>query len=252
MRHGDEFPSWGQKGQLNKMATTTYFHDEKWVLTALGTPVALYASRPLESLKGSAPILLMGGIHGDEPEGVELAEKTLAWLLEDAKKPQREVQNEWVVIPCLNVDGFRKNERTNGRGVDLNRNYPSQSWSAAFEKPRYNPGPSAGSEPEIQGVVHLLKALSPKLVIHCHSWNPCVVASGERAIKDAQRLALSSGYEVVPEIGYPTPGSLSQFGWHDHQIPVICIEEQEGAPLETVWPHFGAGMKQIFLDPSAR
>lgn len=230
----------------------SHFSTEKWIQTSLGTPISLSASAPLEKLRGKSPILLMGGIHGDEPEGVELAEKTLAWLLDDAKKAQPEVTISWVLIPCLNVDGFKAKQRTNGRGVDLNRNYPSQSWSPVVEKERYNPGPSAGSEPEIRGVVDLLETLKPRLVIHCHSWHPCIVSSGERALKDAQRLADSSGYKVVPEIGYPTPGSLSQYGWHDHKIPVICIEENEGEPIKNVWPHFERGMKAIFLDPSPR
>ena len=229
-----------------------HYQNNHWSETAVGTPIPLFASKDLRLLKGTSPILLMGGIHGDEPEGVELAEKTLQWLLEDAKKPQPEVRNEWILIPCLNVDGFKKNQRTNARGVDLNRNYPSKSWSPQHEKERYFPGPSAGSEPEIKAVVNLLHEYQPKLVIHCHSWNPCIVSSGERALKDAHRLAKSSGYEVVPEIGYPTPGSLSQYGWHDHKFPVICIEEQEGAPLHEVWPHFAQGIKEIFLDSSPR
>ena len=229
-----------------------HFSNENWIHTALGTPVALFASKPLAQLENTHPILLMGGIHGDEPEGVELAKRTLDWLLQEGKKPQNSLTNEWVLIPCLNVDGYQKKQRTNGRGVDLNRNYPSKSWSPQCEKPRYNPGPFAGSEPEVQGVVELLQLLKPKLVIHCHSWNPCVVSSGERALRDAERLAKASGYKVVPEIGYPTPGSLSQFGWHDHKLPVICIEEQEGADLSSVWPHFASGMKEIFLDPSPR
>lgn len=230
----------------------TYYQNKIWKKTAIETPIELFASKELSKLKMSSPILLMGGIHGDEPEGVELAKKTLQWLLEDAKKPQPENRNDWILIPCLNVDGFNKNERTNARGVDLNRNYPSTSWSPIHEKPRYFPGPSAGSEPEIKAVVELIHEFKPKLIIHCHSWNPCIVSSGERALKDAERLAKSSGYEVVPEIGYPTPGSLSQYGWHDHGYPVICIEEQEGIALERVWPHFAAGIKEIFLDSSPR
>lgn len=190
----------------------------------------------------------MGGIHGDEPEGVELAKKTLQLLKNEAEK----IQVPWILIPCLNVDGFSERKRTNGSGVDLNRNYPSSDWSPEFPKERYFPGPKAASEPEIQGVVKLIEDYSPRLIIHCHSWNPCVVYAGQPGRMDAERLGAACGYEVRDDIGYPTPGSLSQYAWGDLKIPVICIEEQEGTPLEQIWPHFERGMREIFADPSLR
>lgn len=224
------------------------YSNNRWAETALGTPIEIFASKDLKDLKGQRPILIMGGIHGDEPLGVLLAQKTLALLQEEAKKPQI----PWALIPVLNVDGFKKNTRVNGRGVDLNRNYPAKSWSPEFEKERYNPGPHAGSEPEIQAVVQFIKEYKPRLLIHCHSWKPMIVCAGPGMIPEALALAESSGYEAVPEIGYPTPGSLSQFGWADNQIPVICIEESDDAAPKDVWPRFESGMRAIFLDASSR
>lgn len=224
------------------------YSNKSWARTALGTPIEFYASHDPEELKKQQPVLLMGGIHGDEPLGVVLAQKTLEFLFEAAKKPQV----PWALIPVLNVDGYRANTRVNGRGVDLNRNYPAKSWSAVHEKPRYNPGPSPGSEPEIQAVAGFIREYRPRLLIHCHSWKPMIVCAGDGGMRDAECLARSSGYEVVPEIGYPTPGSLSQFGWADNQIPVICIEESDDAKPNQVWPRFRQGMEEIFLDPSPR
>ncbi len=223
-----------------------------WSQTDLGTAIALHASHTLTELKKLRPILLMGGVHGDEPLGVHLAQKTLQFLQTNARTPRPVVTAPWVVIPVLNVDGFKAGTRVNGRGVDLNRNYPSKSWSPEAAKERYNPGPSPGSEAEVQAVVGLIRDLQPRLLIHCHSWEPMVVAAGEGGLRDAERLSRSSGYKVVPEIGYPTPGSLSQFGWIDNKIPVICIEESDHTPEEKVWPNFEAGMREIFLDASAR
>ncbi len=226
----------------------SFYTTTSWKKTVLGSDISLFASAPLAELREKNPILLMGGIHGDEPEGVALAEATLQWL-----KNAAEELAPWVLIPCLNRDGFQRKTRVNGRGVDLNRNYPSKNWSPQFEKERYYPGPAAGSEPEIQGVIELLQNLRPRLAIHCHSWQPCVVATGSRSLTDARRLAEASGYEVQDSIGYPTPGSLSQYGWHDLQIPVICIEEQELlSDLSVVWPRFATGMQSIFRDLSLR
>lgn len=234
-----------------------FFSTMSWKKTALGTSIPLAASQTLDSLRGLRPILLMGGIHGDEPEGVALAEATLSWLEKGttgkSHNPASPPLAPWIVIPCLNVDGYRAKTRVNGRGVDLNRNYPSKDWSAVPTKPRYNPGPSPASEPEIQGVVEIIRDLQPRLIIHCHSWEPMIVCTGHAGKIDAERLAQASSYKVVEEIGYPTPGSLSRYGWHDNGIPVICIEEQEQlADLSSVWPRFQTGIHAIFRDQGLR
>ncbi len=211
-----------------------------WKHTALGTPIELYASHDLKDPRLKGCILLMGGVHGDEPLGVELAYATLNYL------KQAPVSQPWILIPCINPDGYRQKSRTNGRGVDLNRNYPASNWQASGEKNRYYPGPAPASEPEIQGVVDLILLLRPQVIVHCHSWKPCVVCTGTPALKGAQALAQSAGYSVVDHIGYETPGSLSQYGWHDQRIPVICIEESDDAATGTTWDRFRPGMEYIF------
>ena len=221
-------------------------HKSDWAVSRKGRPIELYASSDLK--KSDHPLLMIGGVHGDEPEGVQLAKSTLAFLTNDAEK----IQLPWILIPCLNIDGFTEKKRTNGGGVDLNRNYPSSDWSPEFPKDRYFPGAKANSEPEIQALVKLIDEYDPRLIIHFHSWNPCVVYAGEPGRKDAERLGASSGYKVQDDIGYPTPGSLSQYAWGDLKIPVICIEEQEGMPLDQVWPHFERGIREIFADLSPR
>ena len=226
-------------------------HLPSWKITTLGTKIELYSSATLEELaKNQArPILLMGGVHGDEPEGVRLAMETLHWL----KAQPSQTIAPWICIPILNVDGITKQTRTNARGVDLNRNYPSKDWSPTFTKDRYFPGASRASEIEIQGVVEIIQSQRPRLIIHCHSYKPCIVGTGERATKDTDRLAKSSGFEAVKDIGYPTAGALSSYGWYDNQIPVICIEEDDSNKnLNLIWPRFQKGMAEVFQDLSLR
>jgi protein MpaA len=229
-----------------KKSSNNYFNP-CWLKTSLESPVSLSAQTELSELKN--PILLIGGVHGDEPEGVHLAEQTLKWLC-----AQDQIQLvDWVVIPCLNVDGFLKQQRVNGSGVDLNRNYPSNDWSPEFAKDRYFPGTAPATEPEVQGIVSLIEKLKPRLLIHCHSWEPCIVYTGESGLKDSERLARSSGYKMIPDIGYQTPGSLGQFGCFDKSTPVICIEEQEQLKdFSPIWPRFSTAMKEIFTDFSER
>src|SRR5690606_10035972 len=142
------------------------------------------------------------------------------------------------------------NQRVNGNGVDLNRNYPSKNWQPDFSEDRYYPGPRAGSEPEIAALIRLIERTRPRLIIHCHSWHPSIVLSGPSELNDAKYLSQASGYEIQASIGYPTPGSLSEYAWADRKIPVICIEEQDHIELSLVWPRFKAGIQRIFQDPS--
>jgi len=212
-----------------------------WAMSPKNNTIDLYHNDSFRLDSDGKPYIFIGGTHGDEPEGVRLAEELLAWLnnAPESHKP-------WALITCLNPDGFAVGERTNGNGVDLNRNYPSANWSPESKGPRYFPGPSAGSEPEIQALTHLIETTQPSLVIHFHSWEPMIVVSGPQDLPEAQALSESSGYKIQPDVGYPTAGSLSQYGWADRNIPIICIEEVEKVDLETVWPRFQVGFEKIF------
>jgi protein MpaA len=223
-----------------------------WATSAKNKPIRLFFSGNFKFKKNLRPLVFIGGVHGDEPEGVRLAEEFLRHFQLQESHYEKSGYAPWILIPCINPDGFASGQRTNGNGVDLNRNYPASNWSPAFDKERYFPGVKAGSEPEIQAIVHLLQEEKPRLVIHFHSWNPCIVATGTTALVDAKRLAKSSGYEVQDNIGYPTPGSLSHYGWVDQKIPVICIEEQEGCDLSAIWPRFEKAFEEILLDTSLR
>lgn len=77
---------------------------------------------PIYSLERAAPlrrptILLVGGIHGNEPAGTEAA---LLWLENLRLEEQR---FGWLVIPCANPTGWESNRRTNSLGKDINRHF---------------------------------------------------------------------------------------------------------------------------------
>lgn len=64
-------------------------------------------------------ILISGGIHGDEPAGVE----TICAFLEN--KLYRNFLNEWefTLLPCINPSGFEAGTRNNQDDIDLNRKF---------------------------------------------------------------------------------------------------------------------------------
>lgn len=217
-------------------------HLPSWARTSLGNPIPLYRKQHRDPTRPR--ILLVGGVHGDEPEGIRLAEDLLLWL---QKQPSHETS--WTLIPCLNVDGARLPQRMNARGVDLNRNFPSDDWSSLNERgPRYHPGSHPGSEPEVQALVELIEEEKPHLILHFHSWEPCVVYTGAPGRSAAEKIGGDTGYPVREDIGYPTPGSLGQFGWQKKKIPVICVEAQEKSSLSDLWPIWGPGLRRLLQE----
>ncbi len=213
---------------------------KNWATSAGGHGIDLYKSAD----QGSSPILFLGGVHGDEPEGVWLAEITLQVL----QNHKTQTCYPWYLIPCLNPDGYKKNERVNANGVDINRNFPEKNWSSLARAPRYNPGPHPASEPEVKALTQLIDEIKPRIIIHCHSWKPCIVLTGNREFEIAKALSRSSGYEFKHEIGYPTPGSLGEYGWKEKSIPVICIEVEEKIAKHKIEPLFSKSIEEIFIE----
>ncbi len=142
--------------------------------TALGTPVHAYGHGP-------ARVLVVGCIHGTECAGLPVAQ-----LLVASHSP-----GVWV-IPNLNPDGYRRGTRQNGRGVDLNRNFPSE-WRPIERRwdPEYS-GPRPASEPETRMAMALIRRLRPRITIWFHQPQGIVRAWG-RSVAAAQRYARLAG-----------------------------------------------------------
>lgn len=190
-------------------------------------------------------LLFIGGVHGDEPEGVWLAEELILWA-EAYLKNTSDFAANFLIIPCLNPDGFSIYSRCNGRGVDLNRNFPTKDWQTNQVKNRYYPGSLAASEPETQLLIHLIKQIQPSLIMHFHSYHePMLIYSGNKGKATAENFALNRGVQARADIGYPTPGSLGQYGLLDLQIPVICIEEEEGTKREEIFSSYEASFYKL-------
>jgi len=122
---------------------------------------------------GSQRVLVVGCIHGDECAGTAVARILVR------SSPAVDL---WVV-PNLNPDGFAIGRRQNGRGVDLNRNFPSE-WRPRGRPwdPEY-PGPRPLSEPESRASAQLIRRLRPDFTIWFHqpqglvrAWGPSVPA----------------------------------------------------------------------------
>ena len=75
----------------------------------------------IRSSKNEGPVILIsGGIHGDEINGVVTAKK----ILEELDHGLELLKGTLIIIPLVNIYGFLSNSRTFPDGRDLNRSFP--------------------------------------------------------------------------------------------------------------------------------
>ena len=196
--------------------------------TPAGKDISLYCHGA-----GSLKALLIGGVHGDEPEGFHLA-KSFSKKLEDASLALDE-RVQVYICERLNPDGCEKLRRTNHHNVDLNRNLPSKDWQADFEKVRYYPGPKANSEIESKVTVKLIHKIKPDLVISLHSYEKVMLNYNGPCKGLAESMSLQNGLPAKSDIGYPTPGSLGSYAGWERKIPTITLEILRGQGEREVW-----------------
>jgi protein MpaA len=168
---------------------------------------------------GARPLLVVGGVHGDEPSSVE-AVVGLAGRLDGV--------GTVILVPALNPDGLARNLKNSARDVDLNRNFASRNWRAEHA-PGYFPGPAPLSEPETRLLVGLVEAHAPRGVVAVHAPFACVNYDGPpSAAAWAREVAAACGWPARGDIGYPTPGSLGSWLGVDRGLPVLTLELPPG------------------------
>lgn len=165
-------------------------------------------------------VLVVGCIHGDERAGLAVTRRLLAGA-------GRAGAALWVV-PSLNPDGEARRTRQNARGVDLNRNFPSE-WRpiGRLGDPEHS-GPRALSEPETRAAVALIARLRPAVTIWFHQPQALVRAWGP-SVSAARRYAQLAG---VPfgRLRWP-PGTAAN--WQNHRFPASAafVVELPAGPL---------------------
>lgn len=172
--------------------------------------------------------LIIGVVHGDEPQGKYLIER---YLTEHSAKS--------LFIPCLNPDGLDKNNRCNANGVDINRNFPTKNWgedtSQAGDNPaNYYGGTAPASEIETKFLIDVIEKYSPKLIITLHA--PYKIVNYDGPAEDyAKQISEIINYPVEASIGYPTPGSFGTWAGVERNIPTITLELDEEIPVENLF-----------------
>lgn len=204
---------------------------------------------PLRYLEAQVPnpLLIVAGIHGEEPETTFLVSRALRLC------PRRVTQ--CCILPCANPEGMVLGLRSNARGVDLNRNWPTKDWSAhpstsrlVLEAPRtteLSNGHHAASEPETQHLLTLINRIQPRAIVSIHAPLACVDADTESPL--VRKVCELFHLPWVAAQNYATFGSLGSW-CQEHSIPCITLELPR-MPLEEIAVRFAEPLASLMLDP---
>lgn len=177
-----------------------------------------------------ANVLILGGVHGNEPEGI-----ACAFGLYNLFSEAFPYRLQLTLIPVFNPDGALKLERRNGSNVDLNRNLPTNDWTSKYSEEKYFPGLNPSSEPETKSIVDFIKNNKLALIISLHSWHPLLNINGN-CREEAEVISKITGYEIKEDIGYPTPGSLGTYAGLERDIPTLTYEIERGLEVKKIVP----------------
>ena len=165
--------------------------------------------------KNHCNVLVIGCMHGDEPQGKYLIQEYL----------KSNTETKLLFIPCLNPDGVKSNTRVNANGVDLNRNFPTKNWKLT-EKNNFYGGQEPASEIETKFLINVIEEYKPELILTLHAPYKVVNYDGD-VLNIAQKISEIIKYPVEASIGYPTPGSFGTWAGIENKIPTITLELDE-------------------------
>ena len=168
-------------------------------------------------------ILVFSQFHGDEFPAGSVARHWLERMLKISTR------NTWRIVPEVNPDGILAKTRTNGRGVDLNRNLPTKNWSSeslqrwtAVEKknPRRFPGEKENSESESRCVLKHIDDFKPQIIVSLHTPYGLLDFDGPKEIIPKNGKMLDIPWKSLGHY----PGSLGRYMWAERNVPVLTIE----------------------------
>ena len=188
-------------------------------LSADGRPIGVrqYGDPSLDG-----EVLVVGCIHGTECAGKDIVP------VAGCPSPDADIYR----LGNLNPDGYAAGTRLNGRGVDLNRNFPA-GWRPIGRRgsPQYS-GPRPFSEPESRIAARFIRWLHPEVTIWLHqygaarplvrAWGPSVPAG--RRFAGLARIA----FRRLPWLAGTAPN------WQNHRFPGTSsfVVELPPGPIE--------------------
>lgn len=207
----------------------------------IGTSVRGKPIRAATIGNGPRRIWILGGLHGDRPDGPGAVKELAAMLLHTPATGAATFR----LVPDGNPDGSTLGSRTNTRGVDLDRNWPTKSYRAGGEA-----GIAALSELETAAIHEDLETFCPDLVILLDtvSFGPFLSYSAKQA---GTAYTFASGaratdprWRVTGPSDKAPAGSLAAL-LDERHVPVLILTLRSGEPAAPTAKALLSGLEHL-------
>ena len=170
-------------------------YDWIWVRKSFwGNLIWVHFGEP-ESVAADTTIIFCG-VHGDEITPMKFCYDVMNFI---SSLGQELKGNRVIVAPLVTPDSYLKKypTRTNARGVDVNRNFPTRDWdkdALRLWKSRYRrskrrfPGKVSKSEQETYFQINLINRYKPSKIISVHAPLTIIDYDGPRAKKGSKSM----------------------------------------------------------------
>jgi protein MpaA len=181
--------------------------------------------------------VVVGSIHGDERAGLRVVRQLRTAVLPAGV-------DLWLVR-TMNPDGSAADRRTNGHGVDLNRNFPTY-WQRDGAGTATWSGPTAASEPETQAAMSFLRTVAPRTTLVFHQ--PLFGVDSYRA-KSMTLVRRLSRLLDLPVRSFDCAGGChgTLTDWHNRHLPgrAVTIELAPHVPAAAVTRYADALLRLV-------
>ncbi len=153
--------------------------------TLLKNPIKAYKSKNFYNEKW---LYLIGGVHGEEIEGIYLVTEIISWL-----KESTELTFPCLAIPILDIDGYTYQDQGLPNKVNLNNMFPTSSLRNADVTKTISSINTL--RPEISSLIKILREHSPQMVINFRTAHTTskVISIGDDALGPATFLSKAIG-----------------------------------------------------------
>lgn len=180
--------------------------------------------------------VVVGSIHGDERAGMRVVRR-----LRTAELPAG--VDLWLVR-TMNPDGTAADRRTNGHGVDLNRNFPTY-WQRAGAGTETWSGPTAASEPETRAAMSFLRTVAPRTTLVFHQPLSGVDSYRAKSLTLVRRLSRLLDLPVRSfDCAGGCHGTLTD--WQNRHLPGRAVTIELGPRVSSAAvTHYAAGLLRV-------
>lgn len=188
--------------------------------SVLGAPLLYFPAQSNHNARG----LILAGTHGDETASVTALSCALRSL------PPNLLNHD--IVLSLNPDGNQLGTRANANQVDLNRAFPTKTWTEQGTVYRWSShsdkrdvkiktGNVAQLEPEVSALISLIEKRAPEFVVTLHEPLACIDDPDASAL--GHWLSHSLNLPLVRDVDYETPGSFGSW-CKERKLPCVTIE----------------------------